>query len=264
MLSNERLIPVTKNGRGRGFGPLLGKENRAWWGTRRWLIQAALWLVVVNGLLAMVLFIMPHIVPADSMAGTDPLQSGLQALFGVGGMALAIGMIVLAQDAIIGERGSGTAEWLLSKPVSRTAFWLSKLAAHAIGALIILILFQGTVAFLQLSAVAYPSLLNFLPALGVLALHTLFYLVLTLMLGVVVNNRTLVLGVTLGTLLSGNLLLNIEPLIYITPWALPNVASAVAMGTPLPTGLLVPIAVTAIWCVLFTAIALWRIERLEF
>jgi hypothetical protein len=34
------------------------------------------------------------------------------------------------------------------------------------------------------------------------------------------------------------------------------------LGEPLPT--LVPIIATALWCVLFTAIAFWRIRRVEF
>jgi ABC-2 type transport system permease protein len=250
----------------RGFGPLLGKENRAWWGTRRWLVQAVLWLVVVNGLLAMVLFALPRIMPADQAPAntTELVQNGLQAFFGAGGMALAIGVIVLAQDTVIGEKQAGTAEWVLSKPVSRFAFWLSKLAAHAIGALIILILLQGLVAYLQLSLFERLELLAFLGGLGILALHTLFYLVLTLLMGVLTDSRGLVLAVSLGTLLGGSLLVSFEPLLYVTPWGLSNVAVAAAAGLALPAKLLLPIAVTAGWCLLFAALALWRIRRIEF
>ena len=66
MAHGKLLQPVDGTGSWRGFGPLFGKENRAWWGTRRWLVQAALWLAVVNGLLAMVLFALPGIMPADN------------------------------------------------------------------------------------------------------------------------------------------------------------------------------------------------------
>lgn len=266
MAYSEMLQPVDGSRTWRGFGPLFSKESRAWWGTRRWLVQALLWLVVVNGLLALVLFAMPRIMPADQAPAnaTELVQSGLQAFFGAGGMALAIGVIVLSQDTLIGEKQAGTAEWVLSKPVSRFAFWLSKLAAHAIGALVILILLQGLVAYLQLSSFERLEPLAFLGGLGILALHTLFYLALTLLMGVLVDNRALVLAVSLGTLLAGSLLVSIEQLLYVTPWGLSNVAVATAAGLALPTELYLPIAVTAGWCLLFVAVALWRIRRLEF
>lgn len=266
MAYGEMLQTIDGSKSWRGFGPLFGKENRVWWGTWRWLVQAILWLLVVNGLLAMVLFAMPRIMPADQAPAntTELVQSGLQAFFGAGGMALAIGVIVLAQDTIIGEKQAGTAEWILSKPVSRVAFWLSKLAAHAIGALIILIMLQGLVAYLQLSLFERLEPLAFLGGLGILALHTLFYLVLTLLMGVLVDSRSIALAVSLGSLLAGSLLVSFEPLLYVTPWGLSNVAVATAAGLALPAKLYWPIAVTAGWCFLFAAIALWRIRRIEF
>jgi len=63
-------------------------------------------------------------------------------------MALPIVAIIIAQDAIIGERQSGTAAWVLSKPVSRPAFILSKLVAGAIGLLVTGIVIQGVVAYI--------------------------------------------------------------------------------------------------------------------
>lgn len=266
MAYSEMLQPVDGSKTWRGFGPLFGKENRAWWGTRRWLVQAVLWLVIVNGLLAMVLFAMPRVMPTEQAPAntTELALSGLQAFFGAGGMALAIGVIVLAQDTVIGEKQSGTAEWILSKPVSRYAFWLSKLAAHAIGALLILILLQGLVAYLQLATIERLEPLAFLGGLSILTLHTLFYLVLALLMGVLADSRSLVLAVALGTLLAGSLLVRFEPLLYVSPWGLSNVAVAVAAGLALPAELYLPIAVTAGWCMLFAAVALWRVRRLEF
>jgi hypothetical protein len=81
---------------------------------------------------------------------------------------------------------------------------------------------------------------------------------------VLVDSRGLVLAVSLGTLLAGSLLVNFEPLLYVTPWGLSNIAVATAAGMAVPAKLSVPIAVTAGWCLLFTAVALWRIRRLQF
>ena len=51
-------------------------------------------------------------------------------------LGLAIGIIVVMQDAIIEEIQLGTAAWVLSKPVSRQAFLSAKLVASVVGMLL--------------------------------------------------------------------------------------------------------------------------------
>jgi ABC-2 type transport system permease protein len=53
------------------------------------------------------------------MSHDDVLELGRQIFFGLGILALSLGAIVLLQDSIIEEKNNGTAEWVLSKPVSR-------------------------------------------------------------------------------------------------------------------------------------------------
>lgn len=266
MAVNETLQVRQGDGWWRGLDVLLRKENGKVWGSYRWLLYAVVWLVVVNGLLALILFFVPQLQSAADGAALpgDRLDTGVQAFFGVGGMAIAIGVIVMAQDTVIGEKLSGTAEWLLSKPVSRSAFVLAKLIAYSAGALVILVLLQGLVAYGLLSLVGTLAPASFLAGLGILALHTFFYLALTLVMGVLVDNRGLLLGVTLASLLGGQLLLNLPAFLWFTPWGLPNMATAVTMGAALPAQFFVPLLVTALWCVLFVGLALWRFRHLEF
>ena len=47
---------------------------------------------------------------------------GLTVFFEFGTTVLGIGAVVLSQDAIIGEKQSGVAEWLLAKPVARRSY----------------------------------------------------------------------------------------------------------------------------------------------
>ena len=266
MAVHEQLQPRRGHSWRRGLGPLLKKENRRWWGEHRWLVHALVWLLVVNGLLALILFLMPTMTTPDgeALVSGDLLSTGLQGFFSMGTMALAIGVIVLAQDAVIGEKQTGTAEWLLSKPISRTAFVLAKLLAHAGGVLVIFVLLQSLVAYGQIAQVGQLALLDFGRGVAVLALHTLFYLVLTLMLGVLLENRSLVLGLPLALVLAGPLLPAFKPLLMVTPWSLGNIGMALAMGVPLPAELIVPLAATAGWIVIFIAVALWRFDRYEF
>ena len=52
MASTTVLQPVKERGWRRGFANLLRKENGEWWRTRRWWLQSLLWLLIINGILA--------------------------------------------------------------------------------------------------------------------------------------------------------------------------------------------------------------------
>jgi hypothetical protein len=54
------------------------------------------------------------------------------------------------------------------------------------------------------------------------------------------------------------------PISMFTPWLLPDVSAGLALGLPLPEIWPIPVIVTGLWIVLFTALALWRFNREEF
>jgi len=270
MVTNSELQRVGLSGWRTGLANLLRKENRAWWASRRWLVQSILWTIVVNGFTALVVLIVPLIAKAagQPVVGLgDPLQTGVQLLFKLGPLALAVGTIVLVQDAIIGERQLGVTEWLLSKPVSRSVYLLSKLLAHGLGVLVILVGLQGALGYgllWLLTGEAWP-LVPYLVGVAGLAVHTLFYLALALMMGVLTVKRGVLLGVSLGVLLGGLLVGGfLGTFIMLTPWALAQVLPAPVLGIPLPVSIWLPIGVTALLSVVFVAVALVRFERLEF
>jgi ABC-2 type transport system permease protein len=274
MVANTELQRVGLSGWRTGLGNLLRKENRAWWASRRWLVQSVVWTVVVNGFVALILFSLPA--GARLTGGSGPtkpelLITGVEMLFQIGTFALALGAVILAQDAIIGERQLGVTEWLLSKPVSRSAYVLSKLLAHGLGVLVILVGLQGALGYGLLSLVTGEQLplLPYLMGMAGLAAHTLFYLALTLMMGVLTANRRALLAVSLGVLLGGLfILMNLGRFLgtfaQLTPWWLNNFLPAAVLGMPLPLPIWLPIGVTAGLSVIFVAVALARFERLEF
>ena len=259
---------VTSSGWRLGFNNLFRKEIAEWLQVRRWLVQTILWLVVLNGFLAMVLFVLPNIVtPEGGVPIENPVVEGLIGFFGLGGLALSTGVIILTQNEIIGEKQSGTAEWVLSKPVARSAFFLSKLFANTIGMLVIMIGLQGVIAYALVTLLdpATVSLPDYLAGLGMLALHVFFYLSLTLMMGVVVENREMVLGASIGMLFIGMVARNFAgQLALVTPWLLSDLAGAVATGKPLAGEMWLPVISTAVLSLVFLAVALWRSERHEF
>jgi ABC-2 type transport system permease protein len=211
----------------------------------------------------------------ESIAAGGMVQAlgALTVFISLVGMACTIGVVIMTQDAIILEKQTGTAAWVLSKPASRTAFILSKLAASFVGILITIIIVQGAVAYLQiyLATGAALPVLPFLGALGVTFLCLLFYLSLTLMLGTIFNARGGVIAIPLVVAFSYQILLGFAPwLAEIMPWNLtimlsaekPPLAVIVAQGLPLPT--LGPIIATFIACLIFTAAAIWKFNREEF
>jgi ABC-2 type transport system permease protein len=257
------MTPTRERGWKMGLGNMLAKELAAWYRTRRWWIQCLLWLVILN------------VGGIDlNIRGDQTVDQAGSGFLTMAGFGLSIAAISMAQDSILGEKHSGTAAWVLSKPLRRPAFVLAKLFAIGLGILVTGIMLPGAVAYFQLTHFGLQGLtpVGFAGAMGLVALHTLFYLTLALMLATLFNGRGPVLGISLGILLSGLMILffanTAELLLAILPWRLVMplgggpLAGYLALGAPLPTS--TPIIATAVWCVLFTGVAIWRIRREEF
>ncbi len=267
MESNHVFQPASGQGWRAGLGNMLRKELRDWWGTRNWIKQTLIWLIIVNGILATVLFVAPT---RDSSGILTP-DVGPILFFTIGGIALSIGTILLAQDEVIGEKRAGTAAWVLTKPASRSAFILSKLLANALGILVVMVLFQGAAGY-ALMSIAQGSALPvgpYLLALLLLFLSLMFYLTLGIMLGTLFDKGGPVIGIPMILVFTYQLAGAVPLLGQVMPWKLavqnsPNSSLAVALiaGQPLPS--LVPVVATLIWCALFIGVAIWRFEREAF
>ena len=273
MASNSVLQPVVEHGWRVGFANLFRKENRDWWGTRSWLVQAIIWTAILNGILATFLFAPIENDPSLLQAGGRAVL-GLTVFFAVGGIALPIGALIMGQEEVLDEKRSGTAAWILSKPVSRTAFILAKVAANAIGILLIMVLLEGALAYGLIAAVTGSTfpVLPYLGALGVLYLNAMFYFTLALLFSAATNSRGAAIGIPMALLFGYQFIVGIAPwTLEIMPWALTNAGSgsggpdAVAMALALERSFAVtPIIATLVWCVLFVVVAIWKFNRDEF
>lgn len=244
-----------------GFGNLLRKELGQWWGTRTWWVQILICMLLLNGITTIAL--VTDLMPAD-----EQRQEVVRAFLSMSVVLIAIGTVIAAQGAIVGEKELGTAAWVMSKPASRYAFILAKVAAHALGFGFSAILIPSTV-FLILTRQfldAPLSLSLFLVGIGVVALALLFYLMLMLMLGTLFNSRGPIAAIGIAVVMTGLLLKGMIPMpvLMVTPWLLGDLAGGLALRMPLPPNWYVPLIATAVWTVLFTVVALWRFNREEF
>ncbi len=270
MKSKSILVVDQTRGWRLGLKNMLGYENTKWWGSPRWWIQTLLWGLIINGLLVLLLFLMPFITEIfDGVEQSElaNLPDGVSAFFSLAGFVLPIGVVILVQGSITQEKELGTIEWILSKPISRTAFFLSKLLSQTFGILITMVIFQSLIALMinwihDSSSIFWQA---YFKGTAILALDLFFYITLTLMVEVLSNSRGIVLGISLGSALGGAILVNLFPgLGLITPFALPSVIGAVATNT-LPPGfpLWLPLTGTAVASVIFLFTSIWQINHKE-
>lgn len=265
LAARQALQPVRGQSRLGGFRNLFAKELGEWFGTRRWLWQALIWLVIISGMLGFVLFAAPAIDPSG--APDDMLTVGMSLYFSMAVIAGTIGAVILAQDEVIREKQSGTAAWILSKPVSRASFILTKVLANIIGVAVFIVALPGVVSYVEIALAtgSQPAWLPFLAGMGVILLGLVFYISLTILLGTLFEQRGPLLGISFGLMFGGLILVNFAPqLNYVLPLALDKISLVVAMGQPLDAMMISQLISTAILSILFTLIAVWRFRIEEF
>jgi ABC-2 type transport system permease protein len=261
LAARQGLIPVRERAWLGGFGNILRKELGQWWGTRTWWVQTLIWVAILNGISTIVAL-------TEARPPGELLVEVVQTFLPMTVGAVAIGTVIAAQGAIVGEKQLGTAAWVMSKPASRAAFILAKILANALGVWVTAIIIPSIIFVITVRMLvpAPLALIPFLAGMAIAALAQLFYLTLTLMLGTFTNSRGPIAGIGIGFIMTGLLLKGFIPfqVLIVTPWPLPDVAAGLALGTGLPSIWPVPVLATAFWVVVMTSLALWRFGREEF
>lgn len=244
---------------GRAFATLARKEAWGWLRSHAWWSQPAIFSVVLVGSLALPLVLLRDTFAAEPGGVVGAAVGMFTSLAGV---APAIGAVLWFQNALVGERQSGTAAWILSKPVPRWAIPVAKLAVNGGLLLVASLLVPAALAYavLGLEAGGPPGMGAFAAAVAIVALHTAFYAALTLAVGAATDVRGAVMAVPLAVLLTGDLIVGVVPALGgVSPWLLGRGAGLVAQGQafPVPSALPATAALTAA----ALAFALWRFGR---
>ncbi len=266
---NGNLQLVMGSGWSRGLGNHLRVELERWFASRKWWTQILIFALATNLILALMIWEQTDVI--------DPVEYICMFFNTWLGLVTVIGVVILMQGAIIGEKQSGTAAWVLSKPISRAAFYLAKLIANGVGTYVTIVLAQSLIAYalIYLGLGEALSPLAFVAGLGIHALHLLFYLTLALMLGVIFDHRGLV-ALPIVPMFFDSIILGLAPpalydiLIRILPWNLvtgygdeaQSIAGSIMLGQQLYS--LSPIFWTMGFSLLFVVLGLWVFERQEF
>ncbi len=262
MANDSTLVLVTERGWRRGLNNLLDNEFGLWWRTRRWWTQALIWTVLIGFLLGTVVF------QGNADEATATMVYSIFA-----GVFPSVAVIITMQSALVGEKASGTAAWVLSKPASRPAFILAKLVANGLSVLVTMVVIPGLVAYAVMS-IALGNPLNpllFLAGMGVIWLELLWYMALTLMLGAFLNSRGAVIGIAIALLGLQQFVVGLVPqLKFFLPWTLTApvsgnnevVVSLLLQGKPV-AAFLPQVIFVFLEAVLFVVLAVWRFSKEE-
>ncbi|MFX1569300.1 MAG: ABC transporter permease subunit [Promethearchaeota archaeon] len=259
MSSNENLEQVLEKNWQRGFLNLLNVELGAWWKSKTWIWMTLLWIGVING------------ISAITFLGEDSDPMLLIFFYGfTNGLFPPIAVILILQDSIVGEKKSGTAAWVLSKPVSRKVFIFSKWLGNSLNIYITMALIPGIVSFFEITLMTGLtfSFFSFILTGLLLGMNLIFLISLTLMLGTFLKSPGAVAAIPMVFNFTQQFLISIPFAGYVLPTSIffnqqenPIIASII-LGEQIFSFL--PIIITAALILLFLVIAFWRFEKEEF
>ncbi len=233
-------------------------EFGGWWKSRTWLVMTSIWVAIINGMTIMLLLAEIDISSAISLYG----------LFG--GLFPPIAVILIMQDSIIGEKKSGTAEWVLSKPVSRKSFILAKWMGNSLNVFITIALLPGIINYVIFSLFYgqwffFPS---FFLGIVILSLNLIFFVTLTLMFGTFLDSAGAVAAIPIAFNFMQQFLVSIPYAKFILPqyiYFMPDetsIMTSVILGLPIPS--IIPIISVIALITAFLLIALMKFEKSEF
>ncbi len=268
-IASGNLQSVKEKGWRRGLGNLLQGEYSAWFKSSRWWKHLILWFTIIN----VMMMIMVIASAQEAKKGNE--GPPLLLMYGVfGGMFVAIGVMIIMQQVLVREKGSGTAAWVLSKPVTRTAFVVSRVTVNSIAILLTAVIVPGVVFFITMglfSDLGWLSPFGFTAALVMISLNMFYWIALVLMMGTLSDSSSVVIAVPIALFFTFAYGPGMVPqLIYISPLMLSfNLAGEISPltvsfinGEPVFSWL--PLISTVVSCVIFITVAIWRFNRQEF
>ena len=269
--TSNQLELVKERGWQRGLRNLLQGEFSTWFKSSKWWTQLIIWFSIINLMMIIMLYAAGK---AAEDGGSVPSPLFMYGIFG--GMFVAFGVMIIMQRVIVGEKQASTAAWVLSKPVTRTAFVVSRLVGNSIAILLLAVVVPGVIFYLTLGLI---SDIGWLPPMGyitgivMMMIHTFFWITFVLMMGTLFESSGGVIAVPMVLFFflwmgAGGMIPNLE---YVSPLLLtfspdPDTINSLAFSlmTGEPVFSWLPLVSTVVLSVIFITVAIRRFNRQEF
>jgi ABC-2 type transport system permease protein len=261
---------VTEKGWRRGLGNLLRGEYSSWFKSSRWWKHILMWFSIINVMMVIM------IIASGEAAKAGEDGPPILFMYGIfGGMFVTFGVMIIMQRVLVREKRSGTAAWVLSKPVTRAAFVVSRLVVNSIAILLTSVIVPGLILYITLglfSDLGWLSPRGFAAALVMVSIHTFYWIAFVLMMGTLFESSSAVIAVPMALFFTFWMGTGMIPaLIYVSPLLLtfspaPEQMSALSVSfmTGEPVFSWLPLLATVASCVIFIAVAIQRFNRQEF
>jgi ABC-2 type transport system permease protein len=226
-----------------------------------WIQQVLVWALFTNGFVALILGVSNGMIEGGM---ETMLVLSLAVFYGMMALFISIFIPILLQGTIIDEKISGTAAWILSKPVSKKAFILSKLIASILAIIVVSVIINGAIGYGVFSAFGFTlNISGYIMTLGLSSVVVIYFASLTVMLGTFATSRGKVLAAAVGLGLGAQILANYFPLvIFLIPYSLPVLGIGFITGTSV-AGLELILLSACVQIIMFTVIAIAEFDRTE-
>ncbi len=268
LTKNSQFQLVEESGWKRGLRNLLQGEYSTWFNSSRWWKHSLMWFSLINVMMLIMILV-----------GNTAGEEGPPVLFmyGVfGGLSVTVGVMIIMQRVIISEKKSGTAAWILSKPVTRTAYVVGRLVGNSVAILITAVIIPGIVLYMMLGLssgdIGWLTPLGFALAVLMTALNAFFWITLMLMMGTITESSSTAIAAPMVLFFTLWLAaVQIPGLIYISPLLLifspdPDKLNSLSFSfmTGEPVSSWIPLIATVVFSIGFIAVAINRFNRQEF
>ncbi len=225
-----------------------------------WIQQLVIWTLFTNGMVILLLSL-----PANIIEGmTSSYHLSLATFYSLMAFLIAIFIPILLQGIIIDEKLSGTAAWILSKPVSKKAYLLSKLVASILAIIGVSVIINGVIGYGVFSVFGHTlNITGYLMTLGLTGIVVVYFASLTVMLGTLTTSRGKVLATAVGLGIGAQFVARYFPLVlFLIPYSLPVMGMGFVTGDPVQ-GLEWMLLSACVQIIMFTIIALFVFDKTE-
>jgi len=225
-----------------------------------WTQQMIIWALITNGMVALILTL-----PGDLVGVMMPVYTfSLVIFYNMLSFLIILFIPILLQGVVIDEKVTGIAAWILSKPVSKKAYLISKMITSILPIILVSVVINGAIGYGVFVVFGYtPNAVGFAMNLGLTGVVVAYFASLTIMVGTITTSRGKVLAAAIGLGVGANILANFFPLImFIVPYALPLLGLGLITGDAV-MGIDLILISACVQIALFTTIALFVFERTE-